>query len=126
MNLPDIVFVFGGVFVGAALSGVITWLVSRHYYKEAGDKLMQEATKLMQQAVELERLTNLNLHVLENAGIGELVKDASGKSTGLIIEGRGTFTGEGRLIAKGEAISPKSPNQDVTEASDAGSSKKSG
>ena len=119
MNLPDIV----SVLIGAAIGGVVTWLVSRHYYKEARDKLMQEAAKLMQESIELERLTKLNLHVLENAGIGELVRDASGKPTGLIIEGRGTFTGEGRLIAKGEATPPKPPNHNVTEASDVDNSK---
>ena len=122
MNPLDIV----PVLIGAAIGGVTTWRVSQHYYEKAGDKLMQEATKLMQEAVELERLTKLNLHVLENAGIGELVRNASGKTTGLIVEGRGTFTGEGRLIAKGEATPPKSPNHNLTEASDVNNSKNLG
>jgi hypothetical protein len=80
----------------------------------------------MQEAIELERLNKLNLHVLENAGIGELVKDASGKPTGSVIKGSSIFAGEGRISSKGEVISRKPPNHNVTEANDVDSSKNPG
>ena len=115
MNLYNII----PVLIGGATSGVITWLVSRHYYKKAGDELKQEATRL-------HRLTNLVLHGLENAGIMELVKDASGEPTGIIITGGGTIAGEGRMSSKGEVIPRKSPNHNVTEANDVDSSKNTG
>ena len=116
MNLYNIVPVLIGVLIG----GVITWRVSLFYYKKAGDELKQEATNLMQEAIEVDRLTNLVLHSLENAGIVELVKDASGKSTGIKINISGMFAGEGRIISKGEVIPRKSPNHNVTEANDVG------
>jgi hypothetical protein len=111
MNLYNIIPVLIG--------GFITWLVSWIFYKKAGDKLRQEAT-------ELRRLTNVILHGLENAGIVELVKDASGKPTGIIIKGSGTFAGEGWMSSKGEVIPHKSPNYNVTEANDVDSSKNPG
>jgi len=122
MNLYNIISVLIGVLSG----GVITWLVSRFYYTKAGDELKQEAAKLMQEAIELDRLTNLVLHGLENADIVELVKDASGKPTGIVIKGSSTFAGEGRISSKGEVISRKPLNHNVTEANDVDNSKTPG
>jgi hypothetical protein len=115
VNLPNII----SAFVGVAIGGVITWLVSRHYYKKAGDQLKQEAT-------ELRRLTNLVLRGLEDAGSVRLKRDTSGKVIGLIVEGSTKPTGVGRASAKAEVIQRESLNRDSGEASDADSSKGSG
>lgn len=77
------------VLIGAAVTWLVTWL----YYKKAGDKLMQEAT-------ELRRLTNLVLHSLEDAGLVKLKRDTSGKIIGLIIELSAKLSGVGSMSAK--------------------------
>jgi len=115
MNLDNIIPALIGVLIG----GFITWFVSWFYYKKAGDKLKQEATRL-------HRLTNLVLHGLENAGIMEMVKDASGEPTGIVITVGSTIAGEGWVSSKGEVIPRKSPNHNVTEASDVDSAKNTG
>jgi len=107
MNLPSIL----PVFVGAAISGVITWLVSRHYYKKAGDELKQQATRL-------ECLNKLILHGLENADVVELVRDASGKPTGITIKGGSVLVGEGRMSPRGEVIERRPANRNAQGASD--------
>ena len=56
----------------------------------------------------------------------ELVKDASGKPTGIIVNISGTIAGEGRMISKGEVIQRKSSNRDAAEASDVDSPKNLG
>jgi hypothetical protein len=101
VNLPNIV----SAFVGVAIGGVITWLVSWYYYKKAGDELKQETT-------ELRRLTNLVLHGLEDAGSIKLNRDTSGKVIGLIIEASAKATGVGLASAKGEVIQRESSNRD--------------
>jgi hypothetical protein len=58
-----------------ALGGVITWFVSRVYYKRAGHELKDEAT-------ELRRLNTLMLQSMEHAGWIKLNRDASGKILG--------------------------------------------
>lgn len=115
MNLPNIL----SVFVGAAISGVITWLISRRYYKKAGDELKQEATRL-------EHLNTLILHGLENADIVELAKDASGKPTGITIRGRSMLVGKSRMSSKGEVTEHKSRNRNSQGAGDVDSSRDSG
>ena len=112
MSLPNIV----SGFVGVAIGGFVTYLVSRHYYKKAGDELKQEAT-------ELRRLANLVLHGLEDAGSVKLNRDTSGKVIGLIIGASAKATGVGRVSAKGEVIQRESANRDSGKASDADSSK---
>jgi hypothetical protein len=111
VNLPDIVPLLVGVVIG----GVITWLVSRHYYKKAGDELKREAT-------ELRRLTNLVLHGLEDAGSVKLNRDTSGKVIGLIIEASAKATGVGLAPAEGEVIQGESSDRNSGEASGANSS----
>jgi len=115
VNLPNMV----SAFVGVAIGGVITWLVSRYYYKKAGNELKQEAT-------ELRRLTNVVLRGLEDAGSVKLNRDTSGKVIGLIIEASARLTDGGLPSAEGEVIQRESSNRDSREASDVDSSKGSG
>ena len=99
MNLTNVI----PVLIGAAIGGLVTWLVSRHYYKRAGDELRREAT-------ELRRLTHLVLHGLENAGLVKLKRDATGRVTGLIIEIRASLAGSGMMVASGEVTQHQSPS----------------
>lgn len=110
------------VLVGAG----ITWLVSWLYYRKAGDELKRESAKLMQESLELERLNRLLLHGLENARTMELVKDASGKPTGIVIEISATMTGDGSISSRGEVAQRKSPSHDVTDIGPKDCSERSG
>jgi len=109
MDLVNIVSVIVSVFIGA----IVTWFVARVYYKKAGDALRQEAT-------ELRRLTKLVLHGLEDAGLIELNRDASGTPIGLIVKMSVKLRGSGSMSAKGKVI------HGVTEASDVDAAKNSG
>ena len=115
MDLDNVAFVFIGIFTGA----VVTWLVTWIYYRKAGNELRQEAT-------ELRRLTKLVLHGLEDAGLVKLNRDASGRIIGLIIEMSATLTGTGLLSAAAEVIQRKYQNHSVPEVSDVDSVKDSG
>jgi hypothetical protein len=71
--------------MGVLLGGIITWLVSRYYYKRAANELCQEAAKLREETIEIRRLTNIILRGLHNAGICE-VKWQDGNPVGLVIK----------------------------------------
>lgn len=64
--------------IGVVIGGVLTWLVSRWYYKQAGDELRAEAQ-------ELQRLTTLILHALHHAGVAQVNWDARGRPKGINI-----------------------------------------
>jgi hypothetical protein len=74
-----------GNLLGVLLGGLITWLVSRHYYKKAGDELYLASENLRQEALEINRLTNIVLRGLHNAGIFEVTWQ-DGKPIGLVLK----------------------------------------
>jgi hypothetical protein len=71
--------------IGTLLGAVITWVVSRYYYKRAGDELRQEAFLL-------HRASSAICYQLENPGTKmKVIHDETGRLTGEIIvysEGR--------------------------------------
>jgi hypothetical protein len=69
-------------FIETVVGGVITFLVSRYYYKKASEELVKEAN-------ELRRLNNLMLRGMDYAGWIELQRDKEGNIIGF----RQTITG---------------------------------
>ena len=66
--------------VGAVLFGaVITWYVSRFYYKKSGDQLVKEAARLR-------HLSTIMLNAMEDAKLVRLNRDQSGEPVGQIVE----------------------------------------
>jgi hypothetical protein len=82
-----------GTLIGTLLGAVITWVVSRYYYKRAGDELRQEAFLL-------HRASSAIYYQLENPDTKmKVIRDDEGRLTGEIIvysEGRasGSFSAE--------------------------------
>jgi hypothetical protein len=62
-------------FIGAS----ITWWVSRHYYKKAGDDLRVEAE-------ELKKLNEMVLRALEEANVVTIRRDENGRFIGFIFK----------------------------------------
>jgi hypothetical protein len=85
--------------LSVGLGGLITYLVSRMYYRRA-------ATELKNESAELRRLTTLVLSAMEHAGLVSLARDKAGRITGFVIHvspGSVSVTGGvGTLIASGE------------------------
>lgn len=67
--------------LGVIAGGLITWLVSRHYYKRAGDELREEAKALRNQ-------TRIILLALEDMGYVTLNKDEHGNIEGRLADVR--------------------------------------
>jgi hypothetical protein len=71
--------------VGSVLLGcLMTWYVSRFYYKKAGDDLVKEA-------VRLRHLSTIMLNVMEDAGFVKLNRDKSGDVVGRVVPLSATF-----------------------------------
>ncbi len=68
-----------GVLVGAAISGVISWFFIWRYYKRAGDDLRREADELRKETAELQRLQNIMLEGMAQAGWIKLIHDEFGR-----------------------------------------------
>jgi hypothetical protein len=68
-----------GTFVGTLCGAIITWLVSRHYYKKAGDELIKESEKL--------KLTSdLIIYKLQYPdATTEIMRNQKGEVTGLAV-----------------------------------------
>jgi len=64
-----------GLFFGSLIGGVITWLVSKHFYLKASKELRLEVQ-------ELRRLSKTMLLGMEYSGWIELSRDVSGEITG--------------------------------------------
>jgi hypothetical protein len=81
------------------LGGLITYFVSRRYYKRAAKELKQESA-------ELRRLTTLVLSAMEHPIPVSLARDEAGRITGFVIHvspgGVSVTGGVGTLIASGE------------------------
>ncbi len=92
-----------GLSLFLSLIGISIALVSLGIAFGSGEVLRQEAA-------ELRRLTKLVLRSLEEAGLAELNRDASGKIIGLVVKLSSKLTGRGRLSGKGEVIQPKPDN----------------
>jgi hypothetical protein len=75
---------------------------------------------LRQEAAELRRLTKLVLRSLEEGGLVELSKDATGQIKGLVVKLSGEASGRGSASAKVEVTRRESSDQGMTEADDAG------
>ena len=73
MDIITIFLTIGSLLIGS----IITWLVSRHYYKKAGDELNVEAKKL--------KLTSdLIMYKLQYPDTPtEIIRDEKGNVTGL-------------------------------------------
>ena len=64
---------------GVLIGSLITWLVSRHYYKRAGDELREEAAFL-------HKSTNAIIYFLQNPDAEiEVKRDSSGRLTALVV-----------------------------------------
>ena len=90
--LSNILIALFSTLIGA----VVTWLVSRCYYKKAGDELCAETQ-------ELRRFTNLILRAMENAGWVQVSRDENGKPLGLILGAQAKLTATANLKADGSA-----------------------
>jgi len=113
MDLSDLVSMLIGALIGALVGGAITWFVSRYHYVRAAKELSQEAAKLR-------RLSTMVLRSLENAGLAELNRDASGEIIGLVLRSGAQLTATASLSAKAEVVRRESGNHGMTEANDAG------
>lgn len=70
--------------VSMVIGGLITWLVSRHYYKKSGDELVTAADALKSESAKLRDLVSILANGLSNEGyLKGLVRDSQGYITGL-------------------------------------------
>ena len=80
-----------GVLVGA----LITWLVSRHYYKRAGDELREEAALL-------HKSTNAIVYILQHPEAEiEVKRDSSGRLNALVVSSTARAAGTSEVIGVG-------------------------
>ncbi len=70
--------------VSLLVGGIITFLVSRHYYMAASEELTNEAEKLRAQGERLHRTTQVIAISLEVAGLAKLTRDVEGTVTSVI------------------------------------------
>ena len=68
------------------LGCLVTWYVSRFYYKKAGQDLVNEAARLR-------HLSTVMLNVMEDAGFVKLNRGQSGDIVGRVVPLSGTFEG---------------------------------
>jgi hypothetical protein len=80
--LSNLMFSLAGVLFG----GLITWYVSRFYYKKS-------AAELMDEAVRLRHLSIMMLNAMEDAGLVKLNRGQSGEPLGRIVELSAKFEG---------------------------------
>jgi hypothetical protein len=93
----NLIITLGSTVLALIVGAVITWLVARHYYIQAGKELAEETS-------ELRHLTTLVLRGMENADLAELNRDLSGKITGLILKSTATLSATASLSGKAEVI----------------------
>jgi hypothetical protein len=75
LEKPDVI----ETLVAIAVGGIIAWLVSRRYYKKAGDELRQEAESLRNKSEELRKLQELTIYALTNASERlKFIRDSAG------------------------------------------------
>jgi hypothetical protein len=68
-----------GTLIGIVLGGFITWIVSRYYYKKAGNELLNESRKL-------KLMSDLIIYKLQYPDTPtEIKRDTNGDVTGLIV-----------------------------------------
>lgn len=92
--------------VGVLLGGLITWLVSYHYYEKAGDELGIEAGNIR-------KLANLIGHALEQAGLAQFKRDAKGEMTSIYVDAKAAISAKskltGSLTVDRKVEDPKTP-----------------
>jgi hypothetical protein len=65
--------------VGILVGGLITFVVSRHYYQRASQDLQTEAEDLRQETREARHYVNALITYLESAGLINVTRDQDGK-----------------------------------------------
>jgi len=68
---------------GIAVGGVITFLVSRYYYRRASEELHAEAERLRQESESLHDMTMRMLQTASGGGHVEVNRDEEGRPTGV-------------------------------------------
>lgn len=109
-------------FVAVLIGGVITWLVSRRYYKKGGAELAAEAKKLQLLNEKLQRLTEITLHALEDAGMVKLNRNGV-EIIGRIVDTRKPLPPQGAIVDKGDIIQYPDKYVEILRPEDQRSSK---
>ena len=86
-------YTVGGTVVGIVVGGIITYLVSRHYYVRAARSLEQETDRL-------HRHTTLILRGLEEAELVEYRRDEQGEIERVIIKARASMGSSSSVSAR--------------------------
>ncbi len=76
--------------VAVLVGAVITWYLSRRYYKKAGADLVKEAA-------ELRHLSTIMLNAMEDGGLVKLNRSETGQIVGRRIEATAVFEGSTTL-----------------------------
>ena len=105
--LVNILTNFAAVFIG----GLITWRVSRYFYQKAGQELIAEAAGLR-------RLTEITLHVMEDAGMVRLNRDGL-QIIGRVVDTRKPLLPGGAIVDKGDIIQYKDKYVEILRHDDA-------
>jgi hypothetical protein len=102
----ELMLQFIGTIVGVIVGGLITWLVSRYFYKRAGDELRIEADRIR-------KLSNLICRALEQAELAEFKSDKDGGISSLYVNlkavGGGKSGGSATLTVDKKADDSKTP-----------------
>ena len=86
----DFIYTIVATLVGVIIGGIITWYVSKKYYKRASQEMKEESDKLIKKI-------NLILRSMEEAGLIEYTRDEQGNIKGLVIKLSGSIKGKSNM-----------------------------
>ncbi len=93
--IVNIVLTLAAVAVGA----VVTFLVSRHYYRRASQDLRHEAEELRQETERVRGYLDALVRALHNEGVAEFVWRKPGEPPGVVVRVSATLQGASDLSA---------------------------